>query len=227
MTIHHDVLGIIAWVWIICIIVILLSLKFIPFSFISYPISAIAVFVMIFIFYFFPVPSRPITEGENIVTSVADGEVVIIEKVYEPEYLKSECIQVSVYMDFFNVHVNFWPISGECTYYKYHPGKYLLAFLPKASELNEHTSMAIKNEHGEIFFKQLAGTFAKRIVCYADPGKSFKKGSQCGLIKFGSRIDMYLPLDCEIKVELGDEVRACETVIAALKPKEELKQQEE
>ena len=167
--------------------------------------------------FFFRVPERNKVPGENVVTSVADGEVVVIEKVFEPEHLKCECIQVSVYMDFFNVHVNFWPISGDVTYYKYHPGKYLLAFLPKASELNEHTSVAIKNSYAEILFKQLAGTFARRIVCYARPGDSGVKGEQCGIIKFGSRIDMYLPLDADIKVKLGDCVRACETVIAELR----------
>jgi len=126
-------------------------------------------------------------------------------------------MQVSIYMNFFNVHVNFWPMNGEVSYYKYHPGKYYLAFLPKASELNEHSSIGMKNSHGEILFKQLAGTFARRIVCYAKPGNIEKKGEQCGIIKFGSRIDMYLPLDADIKVEIGDDVRACETVIAELK----------
>ena len=120
-------------------------------------------------------------------------------------------------MDFFNVHVNFWPVSGEITYYKYHPGKYLLAFLPKASELNEHTSVAVRNRFGDVFFKQLAGTFARRIVCYAKVGETCTKADQCGIIKFGSRIDMYLPLDSEIKVKVGDDVRACETVIAELR----------
>ncbi len=217
MTIHKDGLSTIAIVWVLCGALIFVSLRFIPYSFISLPIMAVMIFCMVFVFFFFRVPHRPITPGENVVTSVADGEVVIIEKVYEGEYLKKECIQVSVYMDFFNVHVNFWPISGEVTYYKYHPGKYLLAFLPKASELNEHTSIGVKNEYGEVFFRQLAGTFARRIVCYAKPGNKESKGSQCGIIKFGSRIDMFLPVDCQIKVDLGDEVRACETVIAELK----------
>ena len=119
-------------------------------------------------------------------------------------------------MNFFNVHVNFWPMDGEVTYYKYHPGKYYLAFLPKAYELNEHSSVGMENSFGRILFKQLAGTFARRIVCYAKEGEKVKKGSQCGIIKFGSRIDMYLPLDADIKVEIGDDVRACETVIAEL-----------
>ena len=217
MTIHKDGLGTIAAIWLFCGLVIYLSLHFIAYQFISYPISAILIFFMIFVFFFFRVPKRHAAEGENVVTSVADGEVVIIEKVYEKEYIKGECIQVSVYMDFFNVHVNFWPISGEVTYYRYHPGKYLLAFLPKASELNEHTSVAVRNGFGEVFFKQLAGTFARRIVCYAKVGQMETKGTQCGIIKFGSRIDMYLPLGSDIKVNIGDEVRACETVIAELK----------
>ena len=217
MIIHKDCIKTTLWIWLVAGGLILVLLRFVPWSFVSYPLSAILLFIMGFSIFFFRVPDRKAVEGSNVVTSVADGEIVVIEKVFEPEHLGKECIQVSVYMDFFNVHVNFWPISGECTYYKYHPGKYLLAFLPKASELNEHTSIGIKNEYGEILFKQLAGTFARRIVCYAEPGKSAVKGDQCGIIKFGSRIDMYLPLDADIKVKLGDCVKACETVIAELK----------
>ena len=217
MTIHKDCYKIIFFVWIAGGALTFLLLRCVPFPFISYPLCAALMFIMGFVLFFFRVPQREQVPGENIVTSVADGEVVVIEKVFEPEHLGCECIQVSVYMDFFNVHVNFWPISGEVTYYKYHPGKYLLAFLPKASELNEHTSVGIRNKHGEVFFKQLAGTFARRIVCYAKPGSYEVKAQQCGIIKFGSRIDMYLPLDAEIKVKLGECVKACETVIAELK----------
>ena len=217
MTIHKDCIGTISKIWLVSVGLICILLYFVPYSFISYPLCAVLFFLMGFSIFFFRVPDRKTVDGENIVTSVADGEIVVIEKVYEPEYLKRECIQVSVYMDFFNVHVNFWPLSGECTYYKYHPGKYMLAFLPKASELNEHTSIGMKSCHGEILFKQLAGTFARRIVCYAKPGEAVVKGSECGIIKFGSRIDMYLPLDSDIKVKIGDCVKACETVIAELK----------
>ena len=119
-------------------------------------------------------------------------------------------------MDFFNVHANFWPMSGEISYYQYHPGRYLLAFLPKASELNEHASTAIRNAHGEILFKQIAGTFARRIVCYSEKGVVVECGKQCGIIKFGSRLDMFLPLDADIKVKVGDVTKAAETVIATL-----------
>ena len=217
MTIHKDCIGTISKIWLVSVGLICILLYFVPYSFISYPLCAVLFFLMGFSIFFFRVPDRKTVDGENVFTSVADGEIVVIEKVYEPEYLKRDCIQVSVYMDFFNVHVNFWPLSGECTYYKYHPGKYMLAFLPKASELNEHTSIGMKSSHGEILFKQLAGTFARRIVCYAKPGEAVVKGSECGIIKFGSRIDMYLPLDSEIKVKIGDCVKACETVIAELK----------
>ncbi|MGN0189459.1 MAG: phosphatidylserine decarboxylase family protein [Candidatus Cryptobacteroides sp.] len=217
MKIHKDGLGTIAGIWVVCAGLMFLSLYFIPWAGVSFPIAALLLFFMVFVFFFFRVPDRDTVEGDNVVTSVADGEVVIIDKVFEDEYVKGECIQVSVYMDFFNVHVNFWPVSGEVTYYKYHPGKYFLAFLPKASELNEHTSVAVRSEFGDVFFKQLAGTFARRIVCYAKVGETCTKADQCGIIKFGSRIDMYLPLDSDIKVKVGDDVRACETVIAELR----------
>ena len=217
MIIHKDCYSTIIKVWLGGALGLFLILKFIPWPVLSYLLCSIPLFIMGFVMFFFRVPQRSCIEGENVVTSVADGRVVVIEKVYEPEHLQCECMQVSVYMDFFNVHVNFWPISGEVTYYKYHPGKYLLAYLPKASELNEHTSVGIKGKHGEIFFKQLAGTFARRIVCYANPGNQEVKGDQCGIIKFGSRIDMYLPLDADIKVQIGDFVRASESVIAELR----------
>ena len=216
MIIHKDCYSTIIKVWLAGALSIFLILMFIPWTALSYILCAIPLFIMGFVMFFFRVPQRSTVEGDNVVTSVADGRVVVVEKVFEAEHLNCECIQVSVYMDFFNVHVNFWPIDGEITYYKYHPGKYMLAYLPKASELNEHTSVGIKSQYGEVFFKQLAGTFARRIVCYANPGNNELKGDECGIIKFGSRIDMYLPLDADIKVKVGDYVRACESVIAEL-----------
>ena len=213
----RDSFGTIGFVWALCALVIFIALWFIPSYWISVPISAIAFVFIVFITYFFRVPDRETPKGENIVTSVADGKVVIIDKVFEKEHLKRDCIQVSVYMNFFDVHCNFWPVDGEITYYKYHPGKYVLAFHPKSSELNEHASTAIKVGDNEILFKQIAGTFARRIVCYAAYSGTAERGQQCGVIKFGSRIDMFLPLDADIKVKLGQEVRAVETVIAELK----------
>jgi len=216
MIIQKDCYRTILLMWLICAPLTYVIMRFIPYPFISYPLATVPMFFMGFSLFFFRVPRRITVQGDNVVTSVADGKVVVIDKVYEPEYVKGDCIQVSVYMDFFNVHVNYWPVDGEVTYYRYHPGKYLLAFMPKASELNEHSSVAIRSPYGDVFFKQLAGTFARRIVTYATPGNIEKKGEQCGVIKFGSRIDMYLPLDSKINVQLGEHVKACETVIAEL-----------
>ena len=217
MIIHKNSYGTWLLVWAICLPLTVAIFYFLhEWPFVAYPLAIIPMFFMGFVTFFFRVPKRNRTGEDNFVTSVADGEVVVIEKVYEAEHLKCECIQVSVYMDFFNVHVNYWPIDGNVDYYKYHPGKYMFAYLPKASELNEHTSVGLVSKYGPVFFKQIAGTFARRIVCYAKPGNKEEKGSECGIIKFGSRIDMYLPLDADIKVKLGDYVRANESIIAAL-----------
>ena len=216
MIIQKDCYNTILLVWLICAPLVYLLMRFIPYPALAYILCTIPVTFMGFTLFFFRVPKRTTVAGDNVVTSVADGKVVIVDKVYDDEYIKGECIQVSVYMDFFNVHVNYWPISGEVTYYKYHPGKYMLAFLPKASELNEHSSVAIRSLYGDVFFKQLAGTFARRIVTYATPGNKEVKGDQCGVIKFGSRIDMYFPLNAEIKVKVGDYLKACESVVAEL-----------
>lgn len=214
--IHKDCYGTILLVWLICAPLAYLILRFIPWSYISYPLCIIPMFFMGFVLFFFRVPNRMRVGADNQVTSVADGRVVIIDKVTENEFIKGECIQVSVYMDFFNVHVNYWPIDGEVAYYKYHPGKYMLAYLPKASELNEHTSVAVKSQYGDVFFRQIAGTFARRIVCHAEKGNKIHKADECGIIKFGSRIDMFLPVDAEVKVKLGENVRGSETIIAEL-----------
>lgn len=217
--IDKDSYGTIIGVWCLSAALIWCTAKFIDSLWISIPLSIFLIWLMFFITYFFRVPKRTVPEPNkhNLVTSVADGKVVILEKVFEKEYLKRECIQVSVYMDFFDVHCNFWPISGNVSYYKYHPGKYLLAFLPKSSELNEHSSTCILGEDGkEVFFKQIAGTFARRIVCYSEEGYRTNRGKQCGVIKFGSRVDIFLPLNANIKVRLGDQVKAVESVIAEI-----------
>ncbi len=216
MKIQKDCYRTILLVWLICAPLVYLMMRYIPVNWLAYALSMLPVSFMGFTLFFFRVPERKTAEGDNVVTSVADGKVVVIEKVFEKEYINGECLQVSVYMDFFNVHVNFWPIDCEVEYYKYHPGKYMLAFLPKASELNEHASVGVRTAYGPVLFKQLAGTFARRIVTYATPGRHESKGDQCGVIKFGSRIDMYLPLDADVKVQIGEHVRACETVIAEL-----------
>lgn len=218
ITIDKDSRGSIATAWSVIFLIIGVIAFFVHNLFIAIPAIVILLLFAFFVFWFHRVTDRPTPEGDGrTITSVADGKVVIIEKVFEKEYFKDERIQVSVYMNFFDVHANFWPMDGEVSYYKYHPGKYLLAFLPKASEKNEHSSTVIRNEHGEILFRQIAGTFARRIVCYSQEGLKTERGKQCGIIKFGSRIDMFLPLDCDVKVKVGELTRNCETIIAELK----------
>lgn len=217
MRIQKDSRGTVLGVCTSCVVLMLIASLILKSLWALIPVLVVLLWCCWFILFFFRVPEREYPQIENAVTSVADGKVVIVEKVFESEYLKRECIQVSVYMNFFNVHTNFWPFDGVVTYYKYHPGKYLLAFLPKSSILNEHASVGVKNGEGkEILYKQIAGTFARRIVNHAHVGDSFVGGDQCGVIKFGSRLDLFLPLDAEILVKVGDKVQSVSTVIAKI-----------
>ncbi len=215
--IDKDSIGTILVAWAVSALILFLVWKFIPHRWLNLVFTVILVAFMLFITYFLRVPTRTAPEGEGLVTSVADGKVAIVEKVFEKEFLNRECIQVSVYMNFFDVHCNFYPAIGEVSYYKYHPGRYLLAFHPKSPELAEHAPTFIATPGGPVLFKQIAGTFARRIVCHAKVGNTVSRGDQCGVIKFGSRIDMFLPLDADIKVKVGDKVRAVESVLAVLR----------
>lgn len=217
MHIDKNSYGSLALVYLIMLAILIPVAVFVKSPWIVWSVAVLVLAIGIWQTAFFRVPVRKPAGSGKVVTAVADGKIVIKEKIYEPEYLKRECIQVSIYMDFFDVHANFWPVDGEVKYYRYYPGEHLLAFKPKASEENEHTCTAIRTPYGkDIFFKQLAGTFARRIVCYSKPGLMVEAGKQCGIIKFGSRIDMYLPLDADIKVNIGDKTRAAESVIAVL-----------
>lgn len=218
MKIDKNSRGTIALVYCIAAVLIAVLLIFVKKPLVVFPLIVFILWFCVWQLFFFRIPKRIPVEGNNKVLSVADGRIVIVEKAYEKEFLKRECIQVSIYMNFFDVHANFWPVSGTVNYYKYHPGLHALAFKPKASEENEHTCTCIKTGSGQdVFFKQIAGGFARRIVNYAADGLKVSAGSQCGIIKFGSRIDYFLPLDAEIKVSVGDLSRACESVIAILK----------
>jgi phosphatidylserine decarboxylase len=149
----------------------------------------------------------------------ADGKIVAIEEVNENEYLQCKCIRVSIFMSVWDVHVNRYPVSGTIVYSKYHPGKYLIASYPKASEFNEHHSTAIKTTTGlNIFVKQIAGIIARRIVCYAEKGKQVIQGEDLGFVKFGSRVDIFLPPETEILVKLNDKVTGNRTIIAHFNP---------
>ena len=167
--------------------------------------------------YFFRNPRRVISLQSEGVLSPADGQIIFIQKVYEDEYLQESRIKVSIFMSPFNVHVNRNPISGVVKFFKYHPGKYLVAWHPKSSTKNERTTVVIEHKKGtKILFRQIAGFIARRIKFYPLEGDQVQQGSECGFIKFGSRADIFLPLDAKIKVTLGEKVKGGISVLAEL-----------
>jgi phosphatidylserine decarboxylase len=177
-------------------------------------VMILSLLFFITVLQFFRHPNRTTPMGEGLVIAPADGKVVVIEEVDEPEYIQGKCRQISIFMSPFNVHVNRYPVTGDVVYEKYHPGKYLVAWHPKSSTENERTTVAVKTAHGNVVFRQIAGALAKRIVNYAKVGHKAKQGSEYGFIKFGSRVDIYLPLDAKINVELNQKTVGGETIIA-------------
>ncbi|MBP6303051.1 MAG: phosphatidylserine decarboxylase family protein [Bacteroidia bacterium] len=174
------------------------------------------VFLLI-ILQFFRNPPRHTVLNEQHVISPADGKVVVIEEVEEPEYFKGKRLQISVFMSPFNVHVNRNPVSGIVSYFKYHPGKYLVAWHPKSSTENERTTTVIKTKsEQEVLFRQIAGALAKRICWYVKEGQPVQQGGEMGFIKFGSRVDIFLPLDAKVNVQLNQKVTGGETVLAEI-----------
>jgi phosphatidylserine decarboxylase len=172
-------------------------------------------FLLIVVVQFFRHPTRVHTINQNAIIAPADGEVVVIEETNEDEYFKDKRIQVSIFMSPINVHVNRYPIAGIVTYAKYHAGKFLVASLPKASTENERTTVVVKHENGtSILFRQVAGALARRIVMYSKEGDAATQCGEMGFIKFGSRVDLYLPLDAKLKVKIGDAVKGSQSVIA-------------
>jgi phosphatidylserine decarboxylase len=170
---------------------------------------------LIIVLQFFRNPKRITNFGDKNIVSPVDGKVVVIEEVFEPEYFKEKRIQVSIFMSPINVHVTRYPIGGQVIYSKYHPGKYLVAWHPKSSTENERTSIVIKNENcGEILYRQIAGALAKRIVNYSEVSSYVNQGDDAGFIKFGSRVDLFLPLDTKINVSLNQKVKGAEDIIA-------------
>ena len=184
-----------------------------------YLMYAFELVVLVLTVRFFRVPIwRKTTIEENAVLSPADGIVAANEEVLEDEYFNEKRRQLSIFMSIYDVHINFFPFDGEVTYYKYHPGKFLLAFNPKSSTDNEHNTIILKDTKGrEILVRQIAGFVARRIVCALEPGDQAVVGEELGMIRFGSRVDVFLPLDAEIKVKIGDKTTGKETVLAILK----------
>jgi phosphatidylserine decarboxylase len=186
------------------------------------PIATPFVLLLFIVLYglllnFFRHPERPVFQpNDQLIYAPADGKVVVIEETIENEFLKERRIQVSIFMSPLNVHVNRYPTSGKVVFAKYHPGKYLLAWDPKSSAENERTTVVLENRFGRILLRQIAGFVARRIVCYAEVNDTINQGDELGFIKFGSRVDLFLPLNAHIEVNLEQLVKGNQTVVARL-----------
>lgn len=196
---------------------IILLENFVPILWLNKALSVILLLFYIIILQFFRNPKRNTVHNNHHIIAPVDGKVVVIEEVFEKEYFKDKRLQVSIFMSPLNVHVTRYATSGKINFSKYHPGKYLVAWHPKASEENERTTIVVENpEIGEILYRQIAGALARRIVNYAKPSMEVIQGSDAGFIKFGSRVDLFLPINTKMNVKLNDKVKGGEQIIATL-----------
>jgi len=218
MTIHQEGYKTIAIGVILFALINLASFYFISFGqpLLSWIIFVVTLGLLLFLISFFRIPKRKLTVGDNLVICPADGKVVVIEETVDQEYFHDRRLQVSIFMSPANVHVNRNPLSGEVVYNKYHKGKYLVAWNPKSSTENERHSIVIRSAGREILVKQIAGALAKRIVNYTRHGEQVKQGAEMGFIKFGSRVDVMLPVGTRLNVELNQVVQGGVTVLATL-----------
>lgn len=195
--------------------VIWICLHFLP-VFLAYPLIFTLGLIWFWVFWFFRIPTRTFTTGNDLVISPCDGKVVVIEETNEGEYFKDKRIQVSIFMSPLNVHVNRYPMSGVVSYVKYHKGKYLVAWHPKSSTENERSTIVVKGPKAEILIRQIAGAVARRIVMYSKQNDQAKQNEELGFIKFGSRVDLFLPIGTKINAQIGDIVQGGIHVIATL-----------
>ncbi len=216
MKIHKEGYKIIAWSFILLSVLELVIINFLPHSLLSNVISlTIGLSIFYLIVRFFRFPYRWLEADDNAIFAPADGKIVVIEKVKEEKYLNTECIQISIFMSVTNVHVNFHPITGKVIQTDYFPGDKMVAWHPKASELNEHSCTIIEDTQNRIVLvKQIAGAMARRIVCIAEKGDIVRQGDELGIIKFGSRVDVLVPIDARLNVQLNERVKAKETILA-------------
>jgi phosphatidylserine decarboxylase len=195
--------------------ILLLLPLFISAGWILKSVQILFLFLLIMILQFFRNPQRHLEVNDYNIIAPVDGKVVVIEEVFEPEYFKDKRLQVSIFMSPINVHVTRYATSGKVKYSKYHPGKYLVAWDPKASTENERTTVVIENRiFGEVLYRQIAGALAKRIVNYAEEGMNVRQGADAGFIKFGSRVDIYLPIGTTINVKIGQKAIGNKTIVA-------------
>jgi phosphatidylserine decarboxylase len=197
------------------VLFLLLADSFISTLWLQKTIEIVVLLLLIIVLQFFRNPVRTVAINDNHIISPVDGKVVVIEEVFEGEYFKDKRMQVSIFMSPINVHVTRYPVNGLVKFSKYHPGKFLVAWHPKASEENERTTIVVENKvFGEILYRQIAGALAKRIVNYAEEGTQVVQGTDAGFIKFGSRVDLFLPLGTKISVKLNHKAIGGKTIIA-------------
>ncbi|MBN3580914.1 phosphatidylserine decarboxylase family protein [Algoriphagus aestuarii] len=219
MTIHREGRVLLFWMMIILVVLNYLLYYFLPEQDVLLNVSMLgSIIIYLLVLQFFRNPVFPLPNEEGLVYAPADGKVVVIEEAFENEYLKEKRQQVSIFMSPVNVHVNRAPIKGVVDFFKYHPGKYLVAWHPKSSTENERTTMVLRNQNGtQILVRQIAGAVARRIKWYVKEGSQLDQGGEFGFIKFGSRVDLFLPLDAEILVSLEQKTKGARTPIARLK----------
>ncbi|MEX0313574.1 MAG: phosphatidylserine decarboxylase family protein [Allomuricauda sp.] len=219
---HREGQKIIIITFFIVVAIVLSAQFYVDIEWIRIAIQVAALIFLILILQFFRNPRRLVTPSFDEILAPVDGKVVVIEEVEEPEYFKDKRKQVSIFMSPLNVHVTRYAASGTVTFSKYHPGKYLVAWHPKSSTENERTTVVLHTpKFGEIGYRQIAGALARRIVNYAEEGEQVTQGQDAGFIKFGSRVDLFLPLDCDIAVKLGQKVVGARTCIASVREKDD------
>lgn len=216
MRIHREGIIIIVYVVILVASINLFLYWWLKNPFIQSVLIVFSVIFLMLVLWFFRNPARMVIPDESVILCPADGKIVVIEETVEHEYFKDRRLQVSIFMSPLNVHVNRYPVSGTVSYFKYHPGKYLVAWHPKSSLLNERSTVVIRDTSGnEVLVRQIAGAVARRIIPYAAKGKPVIQGEELGFIRFGSRVDLFLPLDTRIAVKVGDKVVGNRTVIGS------------
>lgn len=217
MTIHKEGRSIVAVCFFVLLAINLLVFYLISNTIVTWILGVPSFSFLLFIIRFFRRPKRPLIVDENTIYAPADGTVLVIEETEENEYFKDKRIQISIFMSVWNIHINWFPISGIIKYFKYHPGKFLVARLPKSSTENERTTVVIEDKSKrQILVRQIAGILARRIISYAKEEKQVSQNSELGFIRFGSRVDVFLPLDAKVNVKLGDKTKGTQTIIAKL-----------
>jgi phosphatidylserine decarboxylase len=214
--IHREGRWIVALTIIFLLVLVFVAGKYLPVQ-ANYVISVFALLLLILVLRFFRVPRRRPFLDDRSITAPSDGKVVVIEKVHSEEFLNGPAIQLSIFMSIHDVHINYFPVEGKVVYTKYHPGRYLVARHPKSSSLNERASTGIETSGGKILVRQVAGYVARRIKCYARTGEASRQGKEMGFIKFGSRLDLFLPPETDIKVSLSQKVIGGVTTVARFK----------